>query len=675
MSQFIPYSIIHQDISGITQLPAVPALCYIWWRDIPLGHLWVDKSLPSLDEFRKQVLENVKPALQYYTHTNANSWETYLINGGNEKLAIYLDETLQPAELADTHARTDTISIVICTRNRSTMLRNCIEAIINGTDKNFELIVIDNAPDDDSTQKVVAEFPQATYILEPRKGLDIARNTGARNATHNIIAYTDDDVVVDKNWVSKLKKCFTDPSVLAVTGQVIPLELRTKSQYLFERFWGFNKGYVPKLFDYWYFTEHVDEGVPVWDIGAGANMAFRREVFDIAGWFDERLDVGAAGCSGDSEFWYRILAERWNCYYCPQLYVYHNHRDSDEALEKQVFSYMRGHVAALLVQHEQYGNKGDIKRMYKTLPLHYLWRIRKRMTSGITDDFRTISAEIKGCISGWWFYKSVARKKKMLVDHAQMKFKALPHMPLVSVIITSYNYAQYLPQAIESVLAQTYKNIEIIIVDDSSTDNTQEIIKKHSGIISVITKRVGASAARNIGISHSKGALLVFLDADDYFYPEAVALNVAGFHKHSDSAFVAGAFDKVDTEGNILPSIEPRDFYGSYYLELLKGNRIGMLGNVMYRRELFFSFHFETSLRNCEDYALNLDISRYYPLHTYTTRIIAYRQHKSNKSGNNERMLEAIRKILHAHGEAAKDQETKKAVNAGLEIWRKYYRQ
>ena len=173
---------------------------------------------------------------------------------------------------------------------------------------------------------VVQQFSNVKYVFEERKGLDIARNTGAKNAAHDIIAYTDDDVKIPEDWIRNIRGCFNNPLTMAVTGLVIPNEISTQSQFIFETEWGFNKGYSPVIFDHAYFLKHKEKGVPVWDIGAGANMAFRREAFNIAGLFDERLDVGVAGCSGDSEMWYRILAEGWNCSYFPHLYVYHEHR-------------------------------------------------------------------------------------------------------------------------------------------------------------------------------------------------------------------------------------------------------------------------------------------------------------------------------------------------------------
>jgi GT2 family glycosyltransferase len=187
------------------------------------------------------------------------------------------------------------------------------------------------------------------------------------------------------------------------------LELNTPWQYHFEKYLSFGRGYVPLLFDQSYFAKHKETGVPAWEIGAGANMAFRKSVFQETGLFDERLDVGAAGCSGDSELWYRILAEGYSCRYFPHLFVYHQHRSTKEELQKQLFYYMRGHVAALLVQHERYGHKGNLHRLYKKLPRWYKNRLRNKLRGRYSPDGGTLFTEIRGFISGWRFYQKHKR--------------------------------------------------------------------------------------------------------------------------------------------------------------------------------------------------------------------------------------------------------------------------
>jgi GT2 family glycosyltransferase len=181
-------------------------------------------------------------------------------------------------------------------------------------------------------------------------------------------------------------------------------------------------------------------------------MAFRKDAFLLAGLFDERLDVGASGCSGDSEMWYRILAEGWNCYYIPELYVFHEHRSSDTGLRQQLFSYMRGHVSALLVQHENYQQRGELWRLYKGLPHYYLKRLKQWLQRDRDESLRHIITEIKGCYSGWQFYnahKQFQRQDITVFPSALQQPAAVTEQSLVSVIIPCYNHAEYLKQAID----------------------------------------------------------------------------------------------------------------------------------------------------------------------------------------------------------------------------------
>ena len=130
---------------------------------------------------------------------------------------------------------------------------------------------------------------------------------------------------------------------------------------------------------------------------------FRREIFDIVGAFDTRLGAGAAGCSDDTELWYRVLAAGWNCNYLPYIFVYHQHRRSKQELQKQLFYYMRGLATSLLIQFEKYGHKGNLFRLYNLLPDYYYKRIKKRI-KGTKENFRIFFLEMRGCFLGWLYY-------------------------------------------------------------------------------------------------------------------------------------------------------------------------------------------------------------------------------------------------------------------------------
>ena len=680
MAKFQPYSITHIELDKVESLQPGTGNYYIviWCNQFVLGHVWLKNQRTSSKDFLLNEIKNaVQKTIAFYMQYNTNSnWQQLLAQGDFFQLNDELIKAIGSFKTLVLQQNNEKISVVICTRNRPKALQTCIQSILKNSDTNFELIVVDNAPDNNETKKIVEQFSSVVYVLEKRKGLDIARNTGAKTAAHNIIAYTDDDVQIPSNWISNIKTCFANPLTMAVTGLVIPAELNTEAQYIFEKDWSFNKGYTPTVFGHRYFLDAVDEGVPAWEVGAGANMAFRREVFDLAGLFDERLDVGAAGCSGDSEMWYRILAEGWNCNYYSHLYVFHQHRKSLKNLRKQLFSYMKGHVCALLIQHEKYSHAGNLKRVQKTLPAYFKNRVKQELKNIISGKFSSIITEIRGCIAGKKYYE--AHKQLQQIDRTNLPEKLydeaeINENTLVSVIIPCYNQAHYLKEAIDSVLNQIYKNVEVIVVDDGSSDKTKIVCAEYANVQYVYVERVGLPAARNIGVQFSKGNFIVFLDADDYLYPGAVELNLYFFSNNKNAAFVSGTFDKVDEKGNYIPTILAVTKSDFIYLSLLEGNYIAMEATVLYRRELFFYFHFDTQLKACEDYDLNLRISRYLPAFHHENKLAVYRMHGSNISKNINQMLQAALEVLKKQKPFLLNSEEKNAYEQGMRNWISYY--
>lgn len=145
--------------------------------------------------------------------------------------------------------------------------------------------------------------------------------------------------------------------------------------------------------------------------------------------------------------------------------------------------------------------------------------------------------------------------------------------PLVSVLINNYNYDRFLSQAIDSALAQTYPHIEVIVVDDGSTDTSQEIIRSYGDrIIPVLKENGGQSSALNAGFEHSKGELLFFLDADDIFLPDKVEKFVDWFQKitlANRKILIFNALEIINENGEHLEldplsgSCEWKDLHGN----------------------------------------------------------------------------------------------------------------
>jgi len=412
MDSLQPCSIVHVDTSG--QMPIgrilpenAPAYAIFWWRDVPLTHACVQQTAVGSDrQFLEHVFDALAPIVAHYAAESGYAlderamrahWLGQRQGEWNELMARIVPLSRGAFSAAD-------VSVVVCTRNRPEQLRDCLQQLQQQASAPREIIVVDNASADRSTADVAAAFPAVTYCREDKKGLDIARNTGARLAAGPIVAYTDDDVVLHPMWTRQIAAGFDAPEVMGVTGLVLAAELETAAQVLFERYWSFNRGYLPRRYDRQYFAAHQDRGVPVWEIGAGANMAFRKTVFDRIGYFDERLDVGAAGCNGDSEYWYRILAAGYAIRYAPLAVAYHRHRRDMRSLRRQLFHYMRGLTAALHVQHERSGDAGNLRHLYLTLLPAYCKALPKAAWAGFAGQYSTYWHEITGIASGLLFY-------------------------------------------------------------------------------------------------------------------------------------------------------------------------------------------------------------------------------------------------------------------------------
>jgi len=209
---------------------------------------------------------------------------------------------------------------------------------------------------------------------------------------------------------------------------------------------------------------------------------------------------------------------------------------------------------------------------------------------------------------------------------------------LVSVIIPNYNYAQYLRGAIESVLGQTYSNIEIIVVDDGSTDGSKELIGSFGNKITPVFQRnEGVSAARNNAVNASSGEYLAFLDADDSWMPEKVEKQFNLFQTDSALGLVHVGVIEVDENGStLLERFEGLD--GEISNDLLMLKREGILGGgsgLMVPRKVFDEVGgFDLRLSTSADWDLFYQISSRYQVGFVPELLLKYRIHGSNMHGN-----------------------------------------
>jgi glycosyltransferase involved in cell wall biosynthesis len=246
--------------------------------------------------------------------------------------------------------------------------------------------------------------------------------------------------------------------------------------------------------------------------------------------------------------------------------------------------------------------------------------------------------------------------------------------PLVSVVVVCYNQAQYLPNAIESVLAQTCTECEIILVDDGSTDHTPEVGRDYSALQYIRQPNRGLAAARNTGLRAARGQYILFLDADDKLLPHAVQAGLDCFREFPGSAFVCGAYRNIFDDGSHAPTNPQQRVSRGHYRRLLEGNFIGMHAGVLYRRELLDAAGgFDESLRACEDYELYLRMSRRWPIAQHAELVAEYRQHDTNMSKDYAFMLRSVLTVLRKERAHIPDREHGRALRNGIQVWKDYY--
>jgi GT2 family glycosyltransferase len=251
------------------------------------------------------------------------------------------------------------MSIVICTRDRTTSLRECLSAVREVSYHPLEILIVDNAPSGDETRELVESItskdPRFRYTVEPQPGLSAARNHGLAQARYDLVAFTDDDAIVDAAWPTALAAGFaSDPAAACVTGFVPAGGLDTWSERYFDARYSWGEIAEPRQFDMLHHRLPVRfypfcAGV----FGTGANFAVRRSTVTSVGGFDTLLGAGAPGLGGeDLDMFLRLILAGGRICYLPSAYVWHRHRSDPDALGDQIYSYGHG-LGAYLAKHSQ----------------------------------------------------------------------------------------------------------------------------------------------------------------------------------------------------------------------------------------------------------------------------------------------------------------------------------
>ncbi|WP_282605476.1 glycosyltransferase family 2 protein [Pelagibius sp. Alg239-R121] len=272
------------------------------------------------------------------------------------------------------------ISVVIATRNRAPQLEKCLrrfQALDLAGITAWELIVVDNGSSDDTAQ-VVQKLKDETdlplqYKLEPTPGVSPARNAGIRSAKYDILAFTDDDCMVDPSWLSKIRQAFHEEPELALVGGRV--ELYDPEDYEIS----------VRRFDDLYNINTLDD---LFSRLIGCNMAISAAAIRKVGLFDVSMGAGAAFKAGeDHEYFYRILKSGGKVVYDPRIRIEHAHgRRAEAEIQKLKSCYVEGR-AALFAKHIRAGDRRLIKQAY--------WELRALLTKRTRDDGSIVAPDYR----------------------------------------------------------------------------------------------------------------------------------------------------------------------------------------------------------------------------------------------------------------------------------------
>ncbi|TQL48968.1 GT2 family glycosyltransferase [Ornithinicoccus hortensis] len=261
------------------------------------------------------------------------------------------------------------IAVVICTLGSQPHLAESVAAVLAQSHSALRLIIVDNDPKSGRTRKAIASFTDDRIVVveEPRRGLSWARNRGLAEVNEDFVAFTDDDAIADIDWLQQLilPMIEADSEIVdAVTGLVLPAELRTEAQHLFEAYGGFGKGLTRQ---WWGSSDRLASqgphalgkrgtGGPLFPlttgkVGSGNSMAFRTAALRKIGGFDVSLGAGTPTLGGeDLDVFTSLLLSKAVIVYNPASLVWHYHRETVDQLRRQIRGNGVG-MGALLVKH------------------------------------------------------------------------------------------------------------------------------------------------------------------------------------------------------------------------------------------------------------------------------------------------------------------------------------
>jgi GT2 family glycosyltransferase len=333
-----------------------------------------------------------------------------------------LFDTVPVAETAPSPPATQElppVSVVVTTCKQAESVIQTVLSLLACEPPPLEVIVVENRPVDSPVEAALRERfageARVRYVEEHRAGLSWARNAGIAAAHGEIVAVTDDDVLVDRRWLEWIGRAFaSEPDVACVTGLILPGDLETEAQVYIEQFAGFGKGFERRVFRLSTPTSPLSP-FAAGEYGSGASTAIRRNVVWELGGFDRDLGAGTRSRGGeDLDLFIRVLLAGHAIVYEPSAILWHRHPDTAQHLRREIFGYGIG-LSAMITKQMVSGQAFAVLRRIPRA-IRYLRdpSSRKNVRKGEAYDRRYDWIELAGIVYGpVAYFRSRAQQRRV----------------------------------------------------------------------------------------------------------------------------------------------------------------------------------------------------------------------------------------------------------------------
>lgn len=443
------------------------------------------------------------------------------------------------------------LSVIIPTYNRKDILKRCLTALFNQTYpySDYEVIVVDDGSTDGTEELVKSMINNSPcelrYFKQENRGPAAARNVGIKEAEGEIILFIGDDIIADKNMleehIKSHKKYANNVAILGYITWPPQIKVTPFMEYLNQT--GMQFGY----------SRIKDKEILSYNYFYTSNVSIKREFLLKNGLFDEKFKFAV---QEDRELGYRLQQKGLKIVYNRQAVGYHFHPVTiNKFCERQKLA---GLSSALFYQKHP-----ELKRSSNFYSIHqniFLYRyIKTPICRALIPFFE--KTKFKGYLYKLYdtvlnYYSLLGVKEWEEGNYLLKKVKT----GLVSVVILNWNGMRYIGRCIESVLQQTYKNLEIIIIDNGSTDDSVELVKEKYPKVKLIKNKVneGFCRANNTGFKLARGEYILPLNYDVILTKTFLEEMVRIMERYPNAGIVGGKLlsmtnkQTIDSTGHII---------------------------------------------------------------------------------------------------------------------------